>query len=294
MLVRTLWSGISRGTERLVFEGRVPPGEYGRMASPLQEGEFPFPVKYGYCAVGIVEDGPADLMGRTVFALHPHQNRFTAPIALIALVPEDIPPRRAVLAANMETALNALWDAGCGPADKVVVIGGGIIGLLVAHLASRLPGADVTLVDTRPDRGALAEALGVRFALADDAPQEADIVFHASASEEGLALALSCAGFEASVVEMSWYGDRAVRLSLGGAFHSKRLTLVSSQVGQVALSRRARWNHGPTARSRHDSSRRPAPRRLVADEVRFEDLPQALPEILSPDADGLPPVVRYT
>ncbi|WP_201274121.1 zinc-dependent alcohol dehydrogenase [Microvirga brassicacearum] len=294
VLVRTLWSGISRGTERLVYEGRVPPAEAGRMASPLQEGSFPFPVKYGYCAVGVVEDGSPDLLGRTVFALHPHQNRFIAPVEMIAPVPEAIPPRRGVLAANMETALNALWDAGCGPADKIVVVGGGIVGLLVAYLSARLPGTDVTLVDIRSDRRAMAEALGVRFAPAGDAPQEADMVFHASASAEGLDLALSCGGFEASVVEMSWYGDREVKLSLGGAFHSKRLRLVSSQVGQVAPSRRPRWTHARRLQAAIALLDDPRLDVLVASEVKFEDLPQKLASILSPDADGLPPVVRYT
>jgi NADPH:quinone reductase-like Zn-dependent oxidoreductase len=291
--IRTLWSGVSRGTERLVYGGSVPPAEYERMAGPFQEGTFPFPVKYGYCAVGVVEDGPEDLTGRTVFCLHPHQTRFAAPAAMLTLVPEGIPPRRAVLAANMETALNAVWDAGCGPADRIVVVGGGIIGLLVAHLAARLPGAVVTLVDVKAERRAPAEALGVRFALPADAPTEADCVFHTSASAAGLDLALSCAGFEAPVVEMSWYGDQAVKVSLGSAFHSRRLRLVSSQVGQVALSRRVRWDHGRRLRAAMALLDDPSLDALVADEVSFADLPEALPKILSPDANGLPPVVRY-
>ena len=130
--VRTLWSGLSRGTERLVFEGRVSGSESERMRAPLQEGDFPFPVKYGYCAVGVVEEGPRSLRGRTVFALHPHQDRFVAPVSMLVPVPEAVPPRRAVLAANMETALNALWDSGAGPGDRIVVVGAGVVGLLVA------------------------------------------------------------------------------------------------------------------------------------------------------------------
>ena len=291
--IRTLWSGISRGTERLVYGGHVPASEYDRMAGPLQEGTFPFPVKYGYCAVGIVEDGPQTLMGRTVFALHPHQDRFTAPVDMLARVPDSIPARRAVLAANMETALNALWDAGCGPADRVVVVGGGIIGLLVAHLAGRLPGTDVTLVDVDPERREVAQALGIRFALPPDTPTEADLVFHTSASAAGLDLSLSCAGIEASIVEMSWYGDRAVNIALGGAFHSKRLRLIASQVGQVALSRRMRWTHGRRLEAAMALLDDPRLDTLVAEDVRFEDLPSALPSILSPNAKGLPPVVRY-
>ena len=183
------------------------------------------------------------ILGRTVFCLHPHQNRFVAPRDAGAV--PDVPARRAVLAANMETALNALWDSGCGPADRIVVVGGGIIGLLVAHLAARLPGTEVTLVDVEAERRPVAEALGVRFALPADAPERGRLVFHTSASAAGLDLALPCAGFEAAIVEMSWYGDQAVNVSLGSAFHSKRLRLISSQVGQVALSRRTRWDHRP-------------------------------------------------
>jgi threonine dehydrogenase-like Zn-dependent dehydrogenase len=291
--IRTLWSGISRGTERLVYGGAVPPAEYERMAGPFQEGAFPFPVKYGYCAVGIVEEGPENLPGQTVFCLHPHQTRFAAPTTMLTLVPQSIPARRAVLAANMETALNAIWDSGCGPADRIVVVGGGIVGLLVAHLAARLPGAEVTLVDVQAERRTPAKALGVSFALPAEAPKEADCVFHTSATAAGLNLAVSCAGFEAPIVEMSWYGDHAVKVSLGSAFHSKRLRLISSQVGQVARSRRVRWDHGrrlAAAMALLDDPRLDA---LVRDEVSFADLPEALPNILSPDADGLPPVVRY-
>ena len=178
-VVRTLWSGVSRGTERLVFEGRVPVSEHERMRAPFQEGAFPFPVKYGYCAVGIVEAGPAHLLGETVFCLYPHQDRFVVPASRLALVPKAVPARRAVLAANMETALNAHWDAGSGPADRIVVVGGGVLGLLTAFISAQLPGAEVTLVDLDPARAALAETLGFGFAQPPDCPGEADLVFHA-------------------------------------------------------------------------------------------------------------------
>jgi len=239
--VRTLFSGISRGTERLVFEGRVGESERERMRAPLQEGDFPFPVKYGYCAVGDIEAGPPSLLGRTVFALHPHQDRFVVPETALMPVPDGIPARRAVLAANMETALNALWDSAAGPGDRIVVIGAGLVGMLVAALAAGLPGADVWVVDLCPERRALAEMLGARFALAADAPADADVVFHASQSGDGLALAIGLAGAEARIVELSWYGSGAVTLPLGGAFHSQRLRIIASQVGQVAASRRPRW-----------------------------------------------------
>jgi NADPH:quinone reductase-like Zn-dependent oxidoreductase len=218
------------------------------MRAPLQEGSFPFPVKYGYCAVGLVEaaDEAPELVGRSVLCLHPHQTRFAAPISMLTPLPEALSPRRAVLAANMETALNALWDSGAGPGDRIVVVGAGLVGLLVAYLAAGLPGADVTVVDLDASRQPIAESFGARFATPADfgSPGDADVVFHASAAAAGLAVALGAAGLEARVVELSWYGEGDVPAPLGGAFHSRRLTLVSSQVGQVAPSRRPRWSYG--------------------------------------------------
>ncbi|HVL70891.1 MAG TPA: zinc-binding alcohol dehydrogenase, partial [Beijerinckiaceae bacterium] len=209
-VVRTLYTALSRGTERLVFEGRVSAMESARMRAPMQEGDFPHPVKYGYCAVGVVEDGPAGLAGRTVFALHPHQDRFVAPVDSLVPVPEGVPARRAVLAANMETALNALWDSGAGPGDRILVVGAGVVGLLVGYLAARLPGAEATVSDIELSRGGTAHRLGCRFQKPLDAPVDQDVVFHASASSAGLACALACAGDEATIVEMSWYGDAPV------------------------------------------------------------------------------------
>ncbi|MFO1148974.1 MAG: zinc-binding alcohol dehydrogenase [Alsobacter sp.] len=293
VLVRTLWSALSRGTERLVSSGRVPESEYGRMRAPLQEGEFPFPVKYGYCAVGRVEDGPPDLVGRIVFSLHPHQERFTAPLGLALPVPDAVPARRAVLAANMETALNGLWDAGAGPADRILVVGAGVVGLLTAYIAARLPGADVTVVDIDATRAPVADALGVRFAAPERAPQEVDIAIHASASPAGLATALAAAGLEATVVEMSWYGEGAVPAPLGGAFHSRRLRLVSSQVGQVSPVRRPRWSHGRRMAAALDLLRDDRLDALITEEVAFSDLPGEIPRILGDRASGLVTAVRY-
>jgi NADPH:quinone reductase-like Zn-dependent oxidoreductase len=291
--IRTSWSALSRGTERLVFEGRVSTTESGRMRAPLQEGDFPYPVKYGYCAVGVVEEGPRELEGRSVFALHPHQDRFVAPGFLVAPVPDNVPPRRAVLAANMETALNALWDSRAGPGDRILVVGAGVVGLLVGYLAARLPGAEVMMVDIDPSRRAIAKHLGCGFRKPLDAAGEADVVFHTSATAPGLACALSCAGEEATIVEMSWYGDAPVAAPLGLDFHSRRLKLLSSQVSQISPSRRPRWTHrrrlekalALLADERLDA--------LITEEVAFADLPAELPRLLASGAPGLATAVRY-
>jgi threonine dehydrogenase-like Zn-dependent dehydrogenase len=274
--VETLFTGISRGTEALVFRGEVPESEWVRMRCPLQEGEFPFPVKYGYSAVGLVRRGPPHLEGHSVFVLHPHQDRFSTVEELVLPLPDPVPPGRAVLAANMETALNILWDAGAAPGDRIAVVGTGVVGALVGMLAARIPGTDVTLVDLNPMRAELATALGCGFAMPDSCPQDCDVVVHASATPGGLRTALSVAGREARVVEASWYGMREITVPLGESFHSKRLALVASQVGAVTAKRRARWTN----------------RRRLETALRFEDLPDAYGAILA-DPATLCHRVRY-
>ncbi len=297
--VRTHFSAISRGTERLVLAGDIPDGERERMRAPLQEGTFPFPVKYGYCATGIVELGPSDLIGRRVFCLHPHQDAFNAPSAMAVPVPGEVPLKRATLAANMETALNALWDSAAGPADRIVVVGAGVVGLLVSYLAARLPGADVLVIDALPARRSVVEQLGARFVGADDiaaAPADqpaADVVFHCSATAPGLSTALALAGTEAAVVELSWYGARSVPIPLGAAFHSQRLRLISSQVGQVAPSRRPRWSHRRRIEAALALLADPSLDPLVAEEIAFDDAPHQLPALLNGPAACLAPVLRY-
>ncbi|MFM9938986.1 MAG: zinc-dependent alcohol dehydrogenase [Hyphomicrobiaceae bacterium] len=297
-LVKTLFTGISRGTERLVHSGAVGESEWGRMQAPMQEGQFPFPVKYGYCAVGQVEAGPEAWRGKTVFCLHPHQDWIITTPDRLTMVPAHIPPRRATLAANMETALNALWDSGAGPADRIVVVGAGVVGLLIAYLAARLPGADVTVLDVAPERRAIVESFGAKFAAGgqthgSDPIAPADVVFHTSVTAAGLNAAIACAGFEARIVELSWYGDKDVPAKLGGAFHSQRLQLISSQVGHVSASRRARWDYGRRMAAALKLLDDPRLDQLVAEAISFDDAASALPKLLAPGATGLAPVIRY-
>jgi threonine dehydrogenase-like Zn-dependent dehydrogenase len=256
-------------------------------------GDFPFPVKYGYAIVGRVEHGPPELEGRLVFALHPHQSVFVLPAEAAVRVPDNVPPARAVLAANMETALNAVWDARPGPGDRIAVVGAGVVGALVGWLCGRLPGARVTLVDVAASRAGLARALGVAFVAPEDAPGDCDLVVHASGSAAGLATALSLAGDEATVLELSWYGTDEVALPLGGAFHSRRLKLISSQVGRVAPSHRARWTHARRLAAALDLLAEPALDTLFAPVIAFHDLPAQLPNILASQSDILCQLVAY-
>lgn len=279
VLVESRYGAVSRGTEIVVFEGRVPETERQRMRAPFQSGEFPYPVKYGYSSVGRVIRGPAELVGRSAFCLHPHQTRYVVPVSAVVPVPNGVPEDRAVLAANMETALNGFWDAGITAGDRVAVVGVGVVGSLVAYLCARCPGTDVELVDIDPSRAAIADAFGAAFALPSDASGEADVVVHASGSPAGLRTALALAGVEATVLELSWFGASPVELSLGEAFHSRRLRIQSSQVGSVPPARRARWTNRRRlelaltllADSRLDA--------LVTSQCRFEDLPSAMVEL---------------
>ncbi|MCZ8130066.1 MAG: zinc-binding alcohol dehydrogenase [Steroidobacteraceae bacterium] len=275
-LVRALYSGISRGTESLVHAGRVPPSEYARMRAPFQDGEFPAPVKYGYASVGRVESGPAELVGRVVFCLYPHQTRYVVPVDALHPVPDAVPPARAVLAANLETAINGLWDATPRVGDRIAVVGGGTVGCLVAWLAARVPGCRVELVDVDPAREALARALGLAFASPAAATPDADLVLHASGAPAGLETALALAGDEASVVELSWYGDREVRLPLGGAFHARRLTIRSSQVGRLPPAQQPRWTHRRRLALALELLADPVLDALIAGECAFAELPAAV------------------
>lgn len=293
VLIRADFSALSRGTESLVFQGAVPQSEHQRMRAPYQDGDFPFPVKYGYAAVGTVLAGPSALRGRAVFALYPHQSAFVLPAGSVMPLPPEVPPRRALLAANMETALNALWDGAALPGSKIAVVGGGVVGALTAYLAGRLPGAEVTLVDVRPERAALAAAFGVDFALPRDAPSGCDLVVHASASQAGLETALAAAGDEAAIVELSWYGDRPVSVPLGGAFHSGRLRLIGSQVGRVAPAMRVRWPLGRRLAKALTLLADPCLDALLAPDLSFDDLPDALAGLLGPGAGALCQVVAY-
>lgn len=280
VLVESLYGAISRGTERLIFEGRVPPGEYERMRGPNQAGAFPFPVKYGYAVVGRVIEGDEGVLGRIVFALHPHQDRFVASAEALVPVPASVAPERAVLAANMETALNVVWDAGIAPADRVGIVGGGLVGLLVGALAARIPGTEVHLVDIDAGRRGIAEALGLGFSMPDDGPHECDVVVHVSGSASGLETAIGMAGFEARIVEASWYGDGRVPVPLGGAFHSRRLALVASQVGTVPPARRARWPNRRRLEAALDLLADERLAELITGETRFGDLPQTYGTVL--------------
>jgi threonine dehydrogenase-like Zn-dependent dehydrogenase len=293
VLVRTAFTGISRGTESLVFTGHVPVSESRRMRAPFQAGDLPAPVKYGYCSVGVVEGGDEGLRGRRVFALYPHQTKYVIPVEWAHVLPDDLPSGRAVLAANMETAINGCWDANPSPEDRVTVIGAGTVGALVAWVIGRTVGCDIELIDLNPRRAAVAGALGVRFSTGAAASRDRTIVVHTSASESGLAMALDLAGADGTIVEMSWFGDRRVCLPLGEAFHSRRLTIRSSQVGSIPPHRRAEWTTRRRMALALDLLRDSALDVLITGESAFDDLPEVMARLATEPGDTLCHRIRY-
>jgi threonine dehydrogenase-like Zn-dependent dehydrogenase len=264
------------------------------MRAPFMGGDFPFPVKYGYASVGRVQSGPPELLNCCVFSLSPHQDYFNLASDAVMAIPEAVPPERAVLAANMETALNAVWDAAPGPGDRIAVVGGGVLGCLVAFLCGHLPGAEVTLVDINPQRAKLAAQLGVKFATEAAAPLDCDLVFHTSASAAGLTTALRLAGEEATVLELSWYGTQLVGAPLGGAFHSKQLRLQSSQVGHVSATRRPRYTYRRRLGVALELLKDARLDALLAPAVAFADLPKQLPQILGQPSGILCQLIHYS
>lgn len=293
VVVRTLHSGISRGTETLVFQGRVPHSQRDKMRAPFQEGDFPGPVKYGYLNVGVVEHGPADLRGRTVFCLYPHQTAYVVPADAVVTVPDDVPPERAVLAGTVETAVNALWDARPLIGDRITVVGAGMVGCCVARLLTRFPGVEVTVVDTDPSKAPTVASLGADFAVPADAAEGRDLVVHTSATAAGLQLSLDLLAPEGTVIDLSWYGDSDVRLALGGNFHSGRLAIRSSQVGMVAPARRSSRSLADRRGLALALLRDPAFDAVITGQSPFDELPTLMPRIAAGDQAGLCHVVSY-
>ncbi|WP_447555617.1 zinc-dependent alcohol dehydrogenase [Vreelandella sp. EE22] len=291
--VRALYSGVSRGTESLVFNARVPESEYARMRAPFQAGDFPTPVKYGYCSIGVVEKGPEALLDKTVFCLYPHQTRYVVPADAVVPIPESVPSHRAVLTANMETAINGVWDANPMLGEKLCVVGAGVVGTLVAYLCAQIPGVDVHLIDINAERKTLADALNVTFCTPENAPSDQDCVIHASGHGEGLRLGLGLLGREGRLIEMSWFGEGETSLALGGTFHSQRLSIKASQVGQLPAALKPRWDYRRRLELALDLLVDSRLDHLISGECSFDAFPALAPSILGPQGQALCHRIAY-
>lgn len=291
--VKSAYGAISKGTESLVFHGQVPEREYARMRAPFQEGNFPYPVKYGYATVGTIVEGPETMCGKTVFCLYPHQNEFVVPVSAVTQVPPEVPASRAVLAANMETAVNAVWDADLSEGSTISVIGAGVVGLLIGYVARLIADCPVEIIDIDQNKADAAAALGLDFAHPDQASIDRAVVFHASATSAGLTSALRACCFEGKVIEVSWFGDKHVSVPLGEDFHSRRLTIVSSQVGSVARPKREFTSHSDRLAFALSLLDNPALDVLFNHDISFASLPAALPPLFAAGSQALCPRIVY-
>lgn len=292
-LVRALYSGISKGTEMVVHRGAVPPRVAEEMRAPHQEGNFPGPVKFGYLSVGVVEEGPEGWKGQRVFCLNPHQDRYVVPVKELTRIPDNVPSQRAVLTGTVETAVNALWEAGPRLGDRVAVVGAGLVGGMVATLLRTFPLQRLQLVDLDPDRKKLADTLNVDFTHPDDALADCDIVFHCSASQEGLERSLQLVGDEGDVIEMSWYANREVTLPLGEDFHARRLSIRASQVGVVARARRHRRTNADRLDLAVSLLSDPVFDAFLTGSSPFEELPDVVQGLAHGKLDALCHVIEY-
>ena len=289
------FSGISVGTERLVGNGLVPATSASTMACPGMVGSFALPICYGYSLVGTVDGGA--LAGRRVFTMHPHQQRAVVASERVVALPESLPAPRATLLPNLETAWNAVHDAELrdGDRERVVVIGGGAIGLLLAFVLSRVANATVVLADIDASRRRFASALPwIGDVVAPDGvePGRFAVAFHTSATSDGLQLAIDAVGFEGRVIELSWYGSKPVTVRLGESFHHQRKRITASQVATIAASHRAAGRAARTA-AVLDLLADPALDRLLAAPIPFERLPEAFARIYRGETIEPCPVVAY-
>jgi Zn-dependent alcohol dehydrogenase len=293
VLIKTLHSGISRGTESVVFHGLVPPEQHDLMRAPFQVGDFSGPIKYGYLNVGRIEEGPEELLGRLVFCLYPHQSLFVVPASAVTVVPVGVPASRAVLAGTVETAINALWDAAPLIGARVTVIGAGMVGCCIARLLRGIPGVDVSLVDVDSTRAEVAAALEVEFALPEAATGERDLVIHASATSAGLQLSLDLLAAEGTAVELSWYGDREVQVSLGATFHSRRLSLRASQVSTISPAMLGRRTSADRLALALELLKDPAFDSVITGHSPFHELPEVMSRLASGDLPAICHVIDY-
>ncbi len=260
--VRTRLSAISPGTEMLIYRGQMPSGMAADETLAALRGDLTYPLKYGYAAVGEVVDlGPgvaSDWFGRLVFAFQPHQRCFVASVTALHPLPDDVPPERAVLLPNMETAVNLLMDGAPLIGERVVVLGQGVVGLLTTALLARFPLAALVTFDRYPLRRQMGLDLGATLSLdplASDAVEAArahlgaqgfydgaDLTYEVSGNPQALDLALQLTGFAGRVILGSWYGTKRAALDLGGRFHRSRIRLISSQVSTLAPEHTARWD----------------------------------------------------
>ena len=237
IVVKTLFSGISYGTEKLVYSGKVPKSQRNLMKCPYQEGDFGNDIKYGYINVGKVVDGDKSYLGNNIFSLYPHQDFYKIPSNEALIIPNKIPLSRCLLIPNLETAINAVWDTLPSAGDRILVIGAGIVGLLTAYLINKIPGVNLFIVDKDPSKRKITKKLGINFLDAIPKKFDARFIYECTGDHRILNSLKNNITVNSTICVLSWYGDKKSDIALGENFFSKRAKLIMSQVSKISPAR---------------------------------------------------------
>jgi threonine dehydrogenase-like Zn-dependent dehydrogenase len=293
-IVKSTYSLISVGTERLVAKGLVPDALKETMRVPFMQGSFDFPLKYGYSLVGIVIKGKPSLVGKTVHLMHPHQNFAIVPAEHLTIVPDSVPSQRAVLASNMETAVNAIWDSGISFGERIIICGFGVIGASIAILASQIPSTRVVIHETNPNRKNVALSMGFElFDTRNSGTQLFDVAFNTSASGEALQVCIDNTMPKSKIIEVSWYGINSVNVSLGGSFHTGQKQIVSSQVSNISENKQSHFNHLRRKQVVFDLLQNSIFDQLPFHFVDFKQLPNVFEQLRNDSYDQFATIVKY-
>ena len=296
--VRTLVSAVSSGTEMLLYRGQMPPEMRVDESIPALDGAFQYPIKYGYAAVGRVEEkgtGVQDVeVEDLVFCFRPHESAFVCGETDLIKVRNGVEPEDAVFLPTMETAVNLVMDGQPLIGEQVAVFGQGVVGLLVTALLSMTPLSSLVTIDQYEQRREESLALGATCSLSPDKPdlvevlqgsrdyRGADLSFELSGNPAALDMAIKAAGYGGRIVVGSWYGTKESKLDLGGRFHRDRVRLISSQVSTIAPEWSGRWSKARRFDVAWSMIRKLRPSRLVSHAFSLEEAPLAY-ELLDRD-----------
>jgi threonine dehydrogenase-like Zn-dependent dehydrogenase len=290
-IVQSLYSLISAGTEKLVAKGFVPEKLHGTMTVPYMQGTLGLPVKYGYSLTGKIVESEVFEKDALVHIMHPHQDIICVDAKHCMLIPDYIPVKRATLVANMETVINAIWDADLQKGTSVLVAGYGTIGALLARICKTQFDCNVYLIEKNENRAILLERHGYRLATENDILY--DVAFNCTANETALQYCIDHVGEEGSVIELSWYGDKKVSLSLGESFHTMRKKIISSQVSSIPKAKRASWNYENRKQLAFSYLNDAFFDELITNEIPFAETQNFFEKLRSENLSGIGYCIKY-
>jgi threonine dehydrogenase-like Zn-dependent dehydrogenase len=290
-IIQSSYSLISAGTEKLVATGLVPEKLHETMKVPYMEGALGLPVKYGYSVTGRIVSSGIFEKDALVHIMHPHQDLICADAKNCTLIPAFIPLKRATLVANMETVVNAIWDANLTHNNSILIAGYGTVGALLARVCKTRFNAHVDFIERNEDRINALKMHG--YQLASIEKYNYDIAFNCSASNEALQYCIDHVDEEGSIIELSWYGDIKVTLSLGETFHSMRKKIISSQVSNIPKSKRAEWNYEKRKQLAFEYLKDPFFDYLITDEIPFEETPHFFERLRNDNLNGIGYCIKY-